>query len=175
MNFKTTVRYAPLLAAALLLTPLGCGFQRLPKGMPKLYPCTVKITAGSAPVEGASVTFVPASGENSSYTAGGTTNADGTAVMQVNGRYSGVPLGKYRVTVKKTTVVYQKGFSPDEIKIDSTGDEVEDRKMRFTIAQDYSEVVDEIDPVYSAADETPLTAEILKGKNTFKMDVELNE
>ena len=175
MNLQTTIRFAFLLMAAFLLTPLGCGFQRLPKGMPKLYPCTVKITADSVPVEGASVTFCPESGGGDAYTPGGTTDSNGEAVLQLNGRYPGAPLGSYKVTVRKTAVVYQKGFAPDEIKIDPTGDEVEDRKMRFTIAQDYSEVVDEIDPVFSSVEETPLQVEVTKGKKIFELKVDLVE
>lgn len=174
MNGRMVSGLKVILAAALLCVFVGCGIQRRPKGMPKLYPCKVRVTDGSAPVEGASVTFCPESG-GSAYTPGGTTDSNGETVLQLNGRYLGAPLGSYKVTVKKTAVVYQKGFEPENIKIDPTGDEVEDRKTRFNIAQDYSEVVDEIDPVYSDLEETPLRAEVVKGKNSFDLTVSLNE
>ncbi|MBR5414483.1 MAG: hypothetical protein IK105_00935 [Thermoguttaceae bacterium] len=174
MNGKMVSGLKVVLAAAFLCAVIGCGVQRRPKGMPKLYPCKVRITDGSVPVEGASVTFCPEPG-GGAYTPGGTTDSNGETVLQINGRYLGAPLGSYKVTVKKTAVVYQKGFEPENIKIEPTGDEVEDRKTRFTIAQDYSEVVDEIDPVYSDPEETPLRAEVAKGKNSFDLTVSLNE
>lgn len=175
MNGRMVSGLKLILSVALLCVFVGCGVQRRPKGMPKLYPCKVRVTDGSAPVEGASVTFRPESGGDGTYTPGGTTDSNGETVLQLNGRYPGAPLGSYKVTVRKTAVVYQKGFEPENIKIEATGDEVEDRKTRFTIAQDYSEVVDEIDPVYSDPEETPLRAEVVKGKNSFDLAVNLNE
>lgn len=87
---------------AILLT-LGCG-QKLPKGMPKLTPFTVKITyTGGKPVEGATVMMIA---ENPAETGGrwtitGLTDAQGSAEMVTLGQYKGVPAGKYIVIVSK--------------------------------------------------------------------------
>lgn len=87
---------APLLV--LMTLSGGCGGTERPDGLPDLVPYSVKVTYKGANVDGANVLFSPTSGE---YSAAGTTDQEGVAVMKTDGQYAGVPVGEYRVSVTK--------------------------------------------------------------------------
>jgi hypothetical protein len=82
------------------LSVFGCRPQKLPEGMPPLYPCTVTITQEGTPLEGASVTLHPLT-EDKSWVPGGTTDSNGSVRLKILGQYPGAPAGTYKVTVKK--------------------------------------------------------------------------
>ena len=79
----------------------GCK-SNLPPDLPKLYPCKVTITLDGVPTEGVSVTFSPSDGAK--WPAGGTTEPDGTAMLNTNGQYPGVAAGQYKVILYKDSV-----------------------------------------------------------------------
>ena len=90
----------PLLfiVALLVVQAPGCHSHK-PAGMPKLYPCNIKIVDKSGEiVENASVT---ATNPDSKWASIGLTGPDGIAEMKTNGMYPGVPLGTYKVLVTK--------------------------------------------------------------------------
>lgn len=88
-----------LLGSCVVLTSLGCsGGPKKPADMPELTPCTITVTYKGEPVEGASVLLSPQSGK---YSAAGTTDASGNAVMKTDGNYEGVVAGEFLATVTK--------------------------------------------------------------------------
>jgi len=88
-----------LLGGCLIVASIGCtqGPQR-PADLPDLTPCTITVTHNGSPVEGADVLLSPKSGK---FSAAGTTDASGKAVMKTNATYEGVAPGEYMATVKK--------------------------------------------------------------------------
>ncbi|MDR2438194.1 MAG: carboxypeptidase-like regulatory domain-containing protein [Planctomycetaceae bacterium] len=77
----------------------GCGGVKTPDGMPKLFPCEVVVTQEGQPLTGATITVQSA---DSPWNATGGTDTNGKAVLFTQGKYSGVPAGKYKVIVNKT-------------------------------------------------------------------------
>ena len=79
---------------------IGCGGERLPDGMPRLYPATVTVMQDGKPLPEARVTMMntdPAV----NWPTGGTTDNNGVIRLMTMGRYSGAPAGTYRVYVSK--------------------------------------------------------------------------
>ncbi|MDR0705339.1 MAG: hypothetical protein LBF88_10175 [Planctomycetaceae bacterium] len=77
----------------------GCK-QRLPEGMPPLYPCTITLIQDGKPLDLASVSFYASDTENF-WALAGTSNDQGVIEMTTNGPYKGVPAGVYKITVEK--------------------------------------------------------------------------
>lgn len=86
-----------------LVAGSGCG-TKLPPGMPKLYPTDIRVQyQGDKPCPDAVVTFFPEE-ENASI---GTwvfvtqTDDQGKASMVAQGKYPGMPAGKFKVTIAR--------------------------------------------------------------------------
>jgi hypothetical protein len=77
----------------------GCGGVKTPDGMPELFPCEIAVTQEGQPLDGATVTVQSA---DSSWNATGGTDSNGKAFLFTQGKYSGVPAGKYKVIINKT-------------------------------------------------------------------------
>lgn len=93
------------IVSTLLLLPLSQGCtQNVPKDMPKLYSCTLEITQGNQPLEGATVALYHQDSSLQKWTAGGLTDKSGKVVLKTQGRYDGVVDGNFKVTVIKTEV-----------------------------------------------------------------------
>ena len=84
---------------------LGCG-SKLPPGMPKLYPVTATVTfEDGKPVGGASVIFLLTDPVLSrTWLHAGTTDSAGKVKLMTDGEYTGIPAGKYSVTIEKYEV-----------------------------------------------------------------------
>jgi hypothetical protein len=78
----------------------GCKSQKLPDGMPPLYPCIITITQEGLPLKEASVTLNPLEPDKT-WIPGGTTDSNGVVHIKVLGQYLGSPIGVYKVTIKK--------------------------------------------------------------------------
>jgi hypothetical protein len=78
----------------------GCRSQKLPDGMPPLYPCVITITQEGSPLKEALVTLHPPEPDKT-WIPGGTTDSNGAVHIKVLGQYFGSPIGIYKVTVKK--------------------------------------------------------------------------
>jgi hypothetical protein len=89
--FRQTIA---LLAVGVLLSAVGCGSG--------LSSAEGVVTLDGSPVEGATVTFVPASGEGMS--ASGQTDSNGKFRLSTSGK-PGAKAGDYKVTVIKTKAV----------------------------------------------------------------------
>jgi len=90
------------LMALLLAMPVltGCG-EKLPEGMPKLYPTMITITQEGEPLEGALIQLFPEDDSISQWGPSGLTNASGVVELRTNAKYKGAPLGNYKVTIIK--------------------------------------------------------------------------
>jgi hypothetical protein len=76
----------------------GCGGAKTPDGMPQLFPCEIVLVQEGQPLVDATVT---AQSADSSWNATGGTDTDGKAVLFTQGKYQGVPVGKYKVIISK--------------------------------------------------------------------------
>lgn len=95
------------ISCALLLSLAGCGGgPEKPEGMPDLTPATITVTYQGQPVEGATVTLAPKSGQ---YAAAGVTDASGKAVMKTNADFEGVVPGEFLVSISKVEAVAATG------------------------------------------------------------------
>ncbi|MDR1959235.1 MAG: carboxypeptidase-like regulatory domain-containing protein [Planctomycetaceae bacterium] len=89
----------------LLLLPVfsacsGCG-QKLPPGIPKLYPATLTVVQDGKPLADAAVVMLDVD-SSQTWAIGGTTDKNGILKLKTMGQYNGAPLGKYQVSVSKT-------------------------------------------------------------------------
>jgi len=91
-----------ILSVIFVLVTLGCG-KRLPPPpdeMPPIVPCVVAVCFGGQAIEDVAVLFQPKNTADQ-WSAGGTTDAKGKAVMKTGGYYSGVVPGEYAVSFRK--------------------------------------------------------------------------
>ena len=96
--------YATFMGLGLIVAFLcsGCGGQKLPADLPRLYPTTIVILQDGTPLAGAAITLINADPEVTRYSgSSATTDASGRAVMFTEGMYQGLPAGTYKVTVLK--------------------------------------------------------------------------
>jgi hypothetical protein len=126
----------------------GCGGQRTPDGLPKLYPVTLQFTQEGEPCDGASVQFVAVSESPNNWVVGGSTNTAGIAMLKTYGQYPGVPEGKYKIVVSK---VERESLGTGETMFDSKGENV------YNL----------IDPSYSSSNTTSLTIEVQPEKKSY--------
>ena len=98
MNYRFAV-FSPLFVSAILLCT-GCGGEKLPPGMPKLYPATITVIQDGRPLAGAEVIILNVD-PSANWSAGGVTDNSGTLKLRTLGRYNGAPVGKYKVAVIK--------------------------------------------------------------------------
>ena len=99
-------RFFMILPSALVLAIfLGCG-SKLPPGMPKLYSLTLIVTYDDGkPVDDASVRFLVTDPVlPQTWLHAGTTDSEGKVKLMTDGTYSGIPAGKYSVTIEKYAV-----------------------------------------------------------------------
>lgn len=156
---------ASSLAAALFLA-VGCGGQKTPSDMPKLYPTTIAITQEGAPVEGASVQLVKPDDLNYKWLAGGVTDAKGRCEIQTHGKYKGAPEGEFAVIVYKTTVAE----SETRKNVPEPSDPKEAMAWNEKVASEET-ATDEIDQKYKKADTTDLRVVVAAGKNETTFEV----
>ena len=140
-----------------ILSITGCGRDiSRPADLPPLFPCEIKITQEGTPLAGATVSLEPIDGiTDTNYFASAITDERGRAIMVTYG-FNGVPVGRYKVTVRKTIV-------EDGAKIiDSYGDTVTAPGAEYRT----------IERQYSNANATPHEIEITNKKTpTVSFDV----
>ncbi len=146
MKFSS-IRFLLLFVSFLLLTTSGCG-EKYPDGMPKLYKVSLTITQEGKPLSGANVTLA-SEDPAFKWTVGGVTDNNGVVVLKTHGKYTGAPVGKYKLCVKKYVM------------------EGELQSMKNPGApppKDYNLVEAE----YAQPKTTPLEIEIQAGRNSFE-------
>jgi hypothetical protein len=150
------------LVSIIILFPIlsGCSREQLPPGLPKLYPVTITIVQDGQPLNGASVVIVNEDYASSSWAAGGVTNEKGQVKLRTEGKYSGAPAGKYKVTVTKIDV-------PEiELPEDSSSPEYE-RKTKEIQDKTFYLVEDK----FTKLNTTPLKLEITPTSKNIDLDV----
>lgn len=133
----------------------GCG-PHLPDGMPPLQPLSLMVTQEGEPLSGASVSLF--STDNShSWTSGGMTSPDGTLNVFTHGKFNGIPMGKYKVTVDCVA-------SDLPAPKDATMEELDAHNRKHPAFR--------IVPMsYTDKNTTPLEIEVAKGKNRQTINI----
>ena len=158
---RTFLSLITLLLAIFLLP--GCG-ESLPDGMPRLYPASIAVVQEGTPLEGAIVQLIPENEDHSAWVPTGTTDAQGVAVLQTNGRFAGAPLGSYRVTVTKRE---QEPHPHPELAAYPPGDP---NHQRFVEIGRNLRAFNLVAPIYSSVVDTPLRVEIVAGQRNYEVD-----
>lgn len=159
-----------LLVACLSLTLFTACSPKVPSDVPKLYPCQVKVLQGTAPLEGANVTFYSEGGTNLTFS--GKTDASGIAAIKtIRGTYigNGAPAGKYKVTVvKPQTVKHWK--TPEELAKFTREEQIKyDNEMAEKIKALGTIVAKEL----SSSETTPLSVEVTSaGGEVLSVDLD---
>ncbi len=160
-----------LILAGIFCFLSGCGGEKYPDGLPKIYPVTVNVTQEGKPLEGATVVFAADESSDSRWGVGGCTDAAGKAIMSVNGKYKGCPAGKYKVVVSKSVT------ESNQDKIPPAPDAVKDPKAFGEWYHQYGEmpivnkVFSLVEDKYSNSKTTPLSVEVTEnGEKTFSLD-----
>jgi len=144
----------------------GCGGDKRPDGMPKLYPASIGITQEGEPLAGATVQLIPGDGVDSRWGPMGMTDAAGVVVLKTNARYNGAPLGTYRVTVSKVEL---------EPHPHPEWSSLPDGDPNF---QKYQKILETLKPIdyvgqkYGSVTDSPLKVEITAGGKTYPLDLE---
>jgi hypothetical protein len=95
--------------ACLILT--GCGNGGRPADLPKLTSCELAVQfEDGLPVSDAMVMLYPLNGK---WYSNGKTDSKGRVKVAVNGSFSGVVPGEYKVTVKKQEIAFPPGYDPE--------------------------------------------------------------
>lgn len=153
--YATPSAFPPFLfsLAALLCCAavVGCGRPK-PDGMPKLFPCSVKVLQDGAPLADATVTFYGA--DDFKWAVSGATDANGVAKMHTHGTYPGVPEGQYSVTITKNVV------EKPEV----------DPNASASLTVNGGQAYDLVDAQFKMKDSTPLTITV-SGKTSEEFDV----
>jgi hypothetical protein len=147
--------YRYLLVFSLLLFS-GCGDSSRPKDLPALFPCTVLVTQGGAPLDGAYVELV--SQESSTYSPSSTTDTSGNAVVSTYG-YPGAPQGKYKIIVRKSIdddIVYGTNEYGEKAVVSSN---------RYNVVQD----------LYGDVKQTPHEIEVTTDKKGSQVTIDVGE
>ena len=140
----------------LLLLPLflfcSCSDSSRPSDLPRLYSCTITVTQGGVPLEGALVEL--GSPDSQKYNASGTTDASGNAMIMTYG-HSGAPVGKYKILVSK--------IIEDDIVYGTNvyGEQTIDSFNRYKL----------VDDRYSNMESTPHEIEVTTKKTQTTIDV----
>jgi len=150
----------------------GCSGPSGPPGMPPLHPTTVVITQEGQPLANAVVSAICA--EGSQWSAVGLTDSGGRARLFVYGQHDGVPAGSFKILVTKI----EEEVSP-EVALGPEPDPRADRLAWLQWERERARHVparppdsfDVVEAIYARAETTPLTIDIVRGRNEFTFDV----
>jgi hypothetical protein len=152
---KRHLTIVTLLLLWVFLVLSGCSQTEYPKDLPRLYSGTIMITQQNVPLADASVFLTPTDGNK--WNAGGTTDANGQAVLYTHGKYKGIAVGVYKVTVDKYEVEPEKPNA--EAIYRKTGN--------YPVPDAYSFV----DLKYTDLNKTPLEVIISEKNRSFSFDL----
>jgi len=147
----------------------GCGGERLPPDLPKLFTISVTVEQEGNPVPGAVVTLNHLDGD-AKWSATCETGSDGIAKNFVtNGKYKGVAAGKFQVCVRK----YEQG-TMEKVDLPPEPTDPYERyqwRLKYNESQQRSESYDLIEPKYWDPRLSTLEVEVTTdGKNEFTVD-----
>lgn len=164
------LKHSRFVFIAIFLGMTGCSGRDIPTDLPPLTPCKLTLTQDGAPLAKARIVLEPT--EESKWFPGGTTDENGTTWLMTNGRYKGAPVGKYKITVRKTETEPSKLGpepplgTPENVKwVEDSGKE---KRASFSFVEEK----------YGKADSTPLEIEIPDKKTvtaTFDVGKKIRE
>ena len=132
-------RFLSVVAVMIMLSWVaGCGGKPRPEGLPKLYPCTIKITDQNGdPLPKVTVMLV-SDDPAFQWGASGATSTSGIARMKTLGEWPGVAAGTYKVTLGQweyipTGTFDEEGFEIVELKVLLKPEYSDPRKTPLTI------------------------------------------
>jgi hypothetical protein len=146
------------------MTIIGCGDDR-PSDMPPLQPVVLTFIQDGVPLSDAIVTLY-STDPNFKWSVGGGTEETGQVVLMTNGRYTGAPEGKYKITVDK---VVRNG--PPVPKESELPEDEEQRQKIFNDIDKQTSITRIIDKKFLEEKSTPLEFDVVKGKNTQTFDL----
>jgi len=147
-----TTRLYYLSLALILPVCFGCSDDR-PAGMPPLYPVTLTFTLDGQPLDAAFVMLHAEDGPNTAWAVGGTTDAEGRAIIVTHGQFRGAPAGKFKVCVVKVEGA-DSSTDPDPYAgtvLEGTG----------SVPSSRPRVIHFVDSLFGNPETTPLSIEIL--------------
>jgi hypothetical protein len=138
---------------------------------PPTVPVTGIVTLNGTPVEGVTVTFIPAS-EGAGESAVGVTDASGKYSLATRKKDDGAVVGKYKVTMAK----YQGGApaaAADASKVHADYDISDEYAPGYDekAASDAPPAQNLLPPQYANADQSGFTAEVVAGENKHDFDL----
>jgi hypothetical protein len=150
MKYLKSILLLLLFCAALV----GCGNSSRPKDLPPLNPCKITITQNGTALNEADVEVIAQDSSVKYRNSSGTTNSNGIVELSTYS-FKGVPVGKYKVLVRK--MVLEGAVE----QTDETG------AKQVSGGKDYNLV----NLKYQDEKTTDLEIEIQKGQNEFTFDV----
>jgi hypothetical protein len=137
----------------------GCSDSSRPHDLPELQPCTLTILQENRGLAEASVMLYATDSANTKWVIAGNTDANGRVVLKTHGKFSGVPIGEYKVVITKTERV------PAEMSKPAIPD------SEGNIPPQPVDIYYLIEPQYTDVSATPLTVMVKKGTNTATISV----
>ena len=160
MTYRSIIHLSFFISVVLLLS--GCGGERLPPGIPKLYPATITVMQDGNPLAYAEVIIMNVD-PTVNWSAGGATDKNGTLKLRTMGRYDGAPLGKYKVAVRKRE-------TPDITLPTSSNNADMAREYSRIMKEIENNTFDIVDPKFYLG-LTELVIEITHSNRKFTVDV----
>jgi hypothetical protein len=140
---------------------IGCqSNDEKPADLPRLIPCKITITQEGLPLEGASVTLSLVGGIQQWYLSG-LTDSSGNIDFYTNGRYRGVPAGKYKIVVAKLDT------EPSKFPHAPSEDDPQYSKWLEQSQQEVRANFQLIEPIFTKAETTTLEIEVTNNKETI--------
>ncbi|MDR1963819.1 MAG: carboxypeptidase-like regulatory domain-containing protein [Planctomycetaceae bacterium] len=158
-NYLNKIYFVFTVLTVLILE--GCFHQTQPDGLPKLYPVTVAVTQDDKPLTDANVMLVSAS----QWTSGGITNSNGFVTLYTHGKYPGVPIGTYKVTVSK---IRTEGDPPPRAPYDAESARIYAEYKKSGKKYTRFQIVPK---EYRESETTPLTIEVKNGTNMLSLNI----
>jgi len=146
----------------LLMTVTGCG-QAKPDGLPPLQKVSLILQQDGSPLAGASVSLFPED-KSIKWSVGGRSNDRGEVVLRTHGQYTGVPLGKYVITVTKQE--FTQSSLPETAPLDP-GEYAEWQRKK---EEEVLPVYDLVNPTLGSQTTSTLTIEITKESKSETID-----
>ncbi|MCL2348482.1 MAG: hypothetical protein FWC50_09510 [Planctomycetaceae bacterium] len=140
------INFICFIFVGITLIVAGCG-PKLPPGMPKLNPCKITVTMNDKPLDKARIILYADSETGGAWGYSGYTDSSGSVNMMTDGKYKGIPAGKYSVCISRIDVEKREYKGYFEMK---------------KLPPPKSTVV--VDLKFNDPDETPFHLEVTDGK-----------
>lgn len=168
-----TIHFALVGLVAVLCA--GCGGQKLPSDLPKLYPTVITVMQDGKPLAAAMITLTNVE-EGVKWGGAARTNAEGKATMMTNGMYEGTPEGTYKATVVKQEQV--KGADPyadaPDPKVDQDAYQrwyMQNERRLSAMGRQTPVVFDLVDPQFRDMNTTTLEVKVSADTSEHTLDV----